>query len=282
MSKVASKFEIQGHRGARGLMPENTIEAFLKALELGVDVLEMDVVMSADGVVVVSHEPHFNPYISLHPAGGEIERMQHNNLYMMPYSTIRAFDVGSKGNPNFEQQAKFYAYKPSLEEVIQKTQQWAIEKSFGVVKYNIEVKSMEAEYGITQPFPAEFCEHVLAVTNRLVHASNLVLQSFDLNILRYLYQKNKENASAKYEISLLIEPFENNDIDFNLDKLGFIPDIWSPDFEKLNASKVVDLHRLGMKVIPWTVNTVPDMIRVKEMGCDGLITDFPDVALNFF
>ena len=109
---------IQGHRGCRGLYPENSLPAFEHALNIGVRVLEMDVCLSADGQVVVSHEPYMNARYASHPAGNPVLKEEESqlNLYQMPYSEIKRFDVGSRGNASFPEQKKVPTYKPLLSE----------------------------------------------------------------------------------------------------------------------------------------------------------------------
>ena len=118
---MAQKPIIQGHRGCRGEFPENTLPAFQHALEAGVTVLEMDVCISADGQVLVSHEPYMNSLYAIKPDGTPVLKSEEKglNVYKMSYSEVRKFDVGSRGNPLFPEQKKVFAYKPLLEEVFQ-------------------------------------------------------------------------------------------------------------------------------------------------------------------
>lgn len=274
--KTKRPFEIQGHRGCRGLMPENTLEAFRKVIDLGVDTLELDVVISKDRKVVVSHDPFFNPQITTKPDGTFYKSEEDSNLYLMDYLEIKEHDVGQRGNPDFPNQVKMKAYKPLLSEVFEEVSKIVSKKA---IAYNIEIKSLSDEYHKTQPAPVEFVDLVLAEIGKALVNNHLTLQSFDFNVLQYLYLLNREQR--KYSISVLIEPDDNNEIDFNLEKLGFKPDIWSPNFNILSKSKVQYLHSIGIKVIPWTVNTMADMEKMYAYGCDGLITDYPDRAMKF-
>jgi glycerophosphoryl diester phosphodiesterase len=269
-------FEIQGHRGCRGLMPENTLEAFRKAIDLGVDTLELDVVISKDRKVVVSHDPFFNPKITTKPDGAFYKSEEDSNLYLIDYKEIRQHDVGQRGNPDFPNQAKMKSYKPLLSEVFEEVSKYVSNKTIG---YNIEIKSLFEEYHKSQPAPIEFVDLVLDEIYKALIDNKLTLQSFDFGVLKYLNLLNKKHK--RYSVSALIEPEDNNEIDFNLEKLGFKPDIWSPNFSILSRSKVQYLQSMGIKVIPWTVNTVADMSKMYAYGCDGLITDYPDRALEF-
>lgn len=279
MNVFTRHFEIQGHRGCRGLMPENTIAGFLKAIDLGVDTLELDVVVSKNRKLVVSHEPYFNPDISTAPDGKLLKFLQETNLFEMDYDEIRKYDVGQKGNPNFPEQFKVKAHKPLVSEVFQVVSDYQSAKNSRPVSYNIEIKSLAHEYHKSQPPAEEFVDLLLLEIDNVLNVNSITLQSFDFNVLRYL--KLRRANKKKYHISVLIEPEDNNEIDFNLEKLGFKPDIWSPNFKVLSLAKVEYLHSLGIKVIPWTVNTEADMDKIYAYGCDGLITDYPNRAIKY-
>lgn len=277
---MAQTFEIQGHRGSRGLMPENTILAFKKAINLGVQTLELDVVISKDHQVVVSHEPYFNPDISTAPDGKFVTNETKNNLYLLDYKEIKKYDVGSRGNKNFPEQQKISVVKPLLKDMIREAELYAKQKGVVPLKYNIEIKSEEKEYGISQPQVAEFSDLVYREIIKQLPPERVTLQSFDYNVLRHLHKQMVAGKYKKISISVLIEPFDNNEIQHNLDLLGFMPEIWSPYFKQVSAERVKILHEKGIKIIPWTVNLREDMEKIKTLGCDGLITDYPDRAKN--
>ncbi|WP_064198551.1 MULTISPECIES: glycerophosphodiester phosphodiesterase family protein [Emticicia] len=269
-------FEIQGHRGSRGLMPENTIPAFKKAIDLGVHTLELDVVISKDKKVVVSHDPFFNPNCTTDPSGNFITKETQGNLYQLTYEEIEKYDVGLRGNKDYPEQFKMAVYKPLLEDMIHESEKYAREKGVKPLKYNIEIKSEEKEYGISQPSVEEFSDLVYKVIIKQIPPERVTLQSFDFNVLKFWHKQIEEKKYKAIALSALIEPFDNNDIQFNLNKLGFKPEIWSPYFAQATEKRVKELHELGIKVIPWTVNRREDMEKVKAVGCDGLITDYPD------
>ncbi|AFK02790.1 glycerophosphoryl diester phosphodiesterase [Emticicia oligotrophica DSM 17448] len=269
-------FEIQGHRGSRGLMPENTIPAFKKAIDLGVHTLELDVVISKDKKVVVSHDPFFNPNCTTGPSGNFITKETQGNLYQLTYEEIEKYDVGLRGNKDYPEQFKMAVYKPLLEDMIHESEKYAREKGVKPLKYNIEIKSEEKEYGISQPSVEEFSDLVYKVIIKQIPPERVTLQSFDFNVLKFWHKQIEEKKYKAIALSALIEPFDNNDIQFNLNKLGFKPEIWSPYFAQATEKRVKELHELGIKVIPWTVNRREDMEKVKAVGCDGLITDYPD------
>jgi glycerophosphoryl diester phosphodiesterase len=273
-------FEIQGHRGSRGLLPENTIPAFFRAIDEGVETLELDVVISKDKKVVVSHDAFFNPTITTSPSGEPLTKETKGNLYQIKYSQIKKYDVGLRGNPKFPEQQKMTAYKPLLKKMIKAAEKYAKKKGVTPLKYNIELKSLPEEYRISQPEVSEFSDLVHDVIFKLLPAERVTIQSFDFNILKHWYNKIRVGEYQNASLSALIEPVDNNNMDSVLEKLGFSPEVWSPYFEQLDKSKVSKLNSLGIRVIPWTVNKIEDMKAIKEMGCDGLITDYPNRAKN--
>lgn len=263
---------IQGHRGCRGLYPENSLPAFEHALELGVRVLEMDVVLSADGQVVVSHEPYMNARYASHPAGEAVVRSEESslNLYQMSYAEIKRFDVGKRGNSLFLEQKAVPTYKPLLAEVLALGE--AFRKRTGeAVYYNIEIKSEPSEYGKSQPADvAEFSKAVYAVIDKQVEWPYVILQSFDFAVLKYWHQ-----VWGNVSLSALVE---KESPAYVMETLGFTPTIFSSSYQYLTAEMVQFCHTNGMRVIPWTINTTAQMKQFIAMGVDGIITDYPNRA----
>jgi glycerophosphoryl diester phosphodiesterase len=267
-------FTLQGHRGSRGLMPENSLPAFLKAIDLGVSTLEMDVVISKDRQVVVSHEPYFHPDYCLRPDGSPFPKNEKTILYTLPYEEIKRYDCGSKGNVAFPEQQKMRVYKPLLSEVLATIEAYCRQKGVPAVCYNIEIKSDAGEYDHSQPQPAEFSDLVHEVIAKYLPAERVTLQSFDFAVLKHWKQQITAGTYAPVSLAALVANLKG--IDTNLEALGFTPDIYSPYFRLLTTKKVARLHTKGMKVIPWTVNELKDMKAVVGMGVDGLITDYPN------
>lgn len=273
-------FDIEGHRGCRGLMPENTIPAFLKALELGVTTLELDVVISSDGQVVVSHEPYFNADFSIDPTGRPVPKSAQKslNLYRMPYAEIRQYDTGSNGNPRFPEQQRLKTHKPLLSEVIEAVEAFQAAHQQAPCAYNIEIKSEPAEYDRSQPQPAAFCDRVLAVLQPRLVASRIIIQSFDFAVLQHWKQAADAGRYPRVRLAALVENLHG--VEKNLAQLGFRPDIYSPYYRLLRKATITRLHEQHIQVVPWTVNNPADMVRLKAWGVDGLITDYPDRALR--
>lgn len=271
-------FDLQGHRGCRGLMPENTIPAFLKALDLGVTTLELDVVISKDRQVVVSHEPYFNADFTIAPAGRPVDKKDQKSLvlYQMEYAEIKRYDVGSNGNPAYPEQQKLKAYKPLLSKVIEQAEAYRKAHHLPTFSYNIELKSEPSEYNKSQPEPAAFCDLVAAVLTKQLTAERIVIQSFDFAMLKQWKQQADAGKYPNVRLAALVENLRGPEK--NLEELGFKPDIYSPYYRLLSQDKIARMHAQGIKVIPWTVNQRVDMKRLKEWGVDGLITDYPDRA----
>ncbi len=267
---MEKEFDIQGHRGCRGLMPENTIPAFLKALELGVTTLEMDVVISRDRKVVVSHDPYISSDFCLTPEGRHIHHEDQKRLllFSMDYDRIRSFDCGSFRNQRFPHQKTQKTFKPLLEEVLLLSEEFCTNNRQNIF-YNIEIKSTQGYDDIYQPEPAEFCSLVQEVINMHVPSDRICIQSFDVRALKHWKQHY-----PNYTLSLLVE--NKSTIDHNLELLGFTPDIYSPDYTLLDQRSVDRLHSDGMRVLPWTVNETKEMQKMIRYGVDGLITDYPD------
>jgi glycerophosphoryl diester phosphodiesterase len=277
MTKInAQNFDFEGHRGCRGLMPENTIPAFKKALDLGVTTLELDVCISKDYQVVVSHEPYMNALFCSKSDGSPVTKADEKNLnlYAMTYDEIKQYDSGIRGNVLFPEQQKMATFKPLLRDMIQACEAYIKEKKLKPVKYNIEIKSEEKEYGISQPKTVEeFSDLVYQEIIKQLKPERVILQSFDFNVLKYWHLQINKKKYKKVTLSALVE---NEMVDPTLAKLGFNPDIFSPYYKNLIKRRVDMCHEKGIKVVPWTVNTVEDMKAMIALGVDGLITDYPD------
>lgn len=271
----AKKIIIQGHRGARGLFPENTILSFIEAVKLGVDTLEMDVVISKDGQVVVSHEPWMNPVFCSCPDGRPVEEnsKEKYNLFNMTYAEIKEYDCGMRENTEFPLQKRNAAHKPLLSEVILKVEEYVVKNRSTQVNYNIEIKSESEEDNIFNPDPKNFVELVWAEIEREDVVSRCNLQSFDVRILQEIKRK-----VPGIKLALLVE--NQDGLQANLDRLGFIPNIYSPDYNLIDATLINDVHTKGMQIIPWTVNEIKEMQQLIELGVDGIITDYPNRAMQ--
>ena len=264
--------DIQGHRGARGLAPENTIYGFKKALDIGVNTLELDVVISADNKVVVSHE-HWMSKKKCDLDNDSIDEKIGYNIYNMTYDQIKKIDCGSKINYDFLDQVKLPLNKPLLEDVFTEIDAYARIKNLNVPNYSIEIKSSVKGDDVFHPKPNFFSDLVYNVIDNSIGFKKVNIQSFDFRILNYFNKKYPDVILA-----VLID----NDLgpQNNLKKLGFIPDIYSPNYNKLNKMDVLFLKEKKIDIIPWTVNSYDDIAKVLELGVDGIISDYPNRVLD--
>lgn len=268
-------FDVQGHRGWRGLYPENNIIGMLNAQFKGVTTLEMDVVITKDHKVVLSHEPFLSHEICLDSTGKEILEKDEKswNIYQLNFSSLQKCDCGSKIHPRFLDQKKDVSTKPLLRAVLMMTHSLAKQKNIRLPKYNIEIKSTPEGDGVYHPSVDTFVAFVLAEIKKLDLDSLCIIQSFDV---RALEEVHKQNPSIK--TAYLVENTQS--IDENLQKLSFKPNIYSPDYALIGQKEVEYLHSKSLKVIPWTVNTPEDIQKVLLYGVDGIISDYPDRVLN--
>ncbi|MBY0426024.1 MAG: glycerophosphodiester phosphodiesterase, partial [Cytophagales bacterium] len=184
--RISPKLDIQGHRGFRGLYPENGIEGFLRALDTGVSTLEMDVVISADSQVIVSHEPFLSAVICQGPKGELISSASEKNynLFRMTKDSISRCDCGSVKHPGFPEQKKVFSVKPTLESVIDTVEKYLQERGLPPIQYNIETKITKQNEGKFTPNPAVFTRLVLDICVNKNIVDRMYLQSFDVRTLQ--------------------------------------------------------------------------------------------------
>lgn len=267
--------DIQGHRGCRGLMPENSIPAFEHALKLGVNTLEMDAVITMDKQVIVSHEPFMSHEICLDTTGQEIreeDELSHN-IYQMTYAQVQRYDCGSKFVKRFPDQEKMPVHKPLLKEVIQRAEAFQQAAGQDPVLYNIETKSRPDRDNTYHPEPKEFVDLLVAIFKETGIYDRTTLQSFDIRTLQYAHETYPD-----LQLVLLIE--NQKSLEENLEALGFVPQVYSPYFKFVDERMVQVCRQKGMKLIPWTVNSPSDIQQILQLGVDGIISDYPDRVLE--
>ncbi len=264
----------QGHRGCRGLYPENTIQAMLKAIDLGVSTLELDVVITKDKQVILSHEPFMSAEISTNPEGKSITASEEKtyNIYQLDYAAIQTWDVGLKPHPRFPQQEKTPAKKPLLTDVIDAVEAYTRMHNIPPVQYNIETKSDPEGDDTYHPKPAEFVSLLLDVIQGKGIAPRTIIQSFDVRTIQLVHTQYPELKTA-----FLVEETSAKKLKTQLNALGFIPTIFSPAYQFVDQKLVNSCRRKGMHVIVWTVNTLPEMQKMLDLGVDGIISDYPNL-----
>jgi glycerophosphoryl diester phosphodiesterase len=277
LAQTSSNTAIEGHRGARGYLPENTIPSFIKALEQGADTLELDVVISQDNKIVVSHEPWFSHLISTKPDGTSIpaDKEKDFSIYKMNYAEVKKFDVGSIGNKDFPDQVRMKVYKPLLSEVFREINQYAKRNKLKAVRFNIEIKANPLWDNIFTPSPNVFAKMVYDEILAHKMQNKVIVQSFDVRPLQEL-----RKMPVKLPLALLVS--NKDGIEKNLEKLGFIPDTYSPHFGLVDEFTVNYCRQHNLKIVPWTVNEPTDLEKMKTFKLDGIITDYPDRATTVF
>lgn len=267
----AIRFEVQGHRGARAVRPENTLAAFRYALEAGVDTLELDLHVSKDDVLVVTHDPHVSAALCLDAQGRRLESPP--LVRSLTAEELKAYDCGTLQNPRFPQQVPQPGERmPTFPELLQ----WlALEQDPRAkgVKLNVETKIEEA-HPDHAPDPETFARLVIDELRRHGVLKRTTLQSFDFRTLV---------AARKLEPELSIAALVENRPAQSLAAIAtrLKADIVSPHHEWLTREDVDQVHAAGARVIPWTANTEPEWKRLSGLGVDGIITDDPAGLLAF-
>jgi len=203
VSAQTKNIDLQGHRGCRGLMPENTIAAILHSIDLGVTTLEMDVVVTRDNKVILSHETFMNPEISTPPMGKQFSSPKDKsyNIFQMTYEEVSKWDVGMKIHPKFPTQKKMPAIKPLLSDVIAAVEEYVKANHLKPLNYNIETKCAPSTDGISHPAPEAFVALLVDVITKGNVSNRTTIQSFDKRSLQVLHQTHPSIKS-----SYLIEP----------------------------------------------------------------------------
>lgn len=265
-------FDWQGHRGARGLMPENSIPAFLKALEFpSIQTLELDLAISKDGQPIVSHEPWLSPNICLNLSGDSLSNQPDERIliYQLTALEIQKYDCGSLTPKEFPQQQSIAVVKPTLKEVIDAVRTYCKANNRPLPNFNIEIKSQLDWDSIYTPPIEEFVDLVIRSLDGLNIREQSNIQSFDVRPLRILHEKH-----PSIQLSYLV--YEQKPLAKHIEDLGFTPQIISPYYQIVDETFIVEAKDAGMKIIPWTLNKTEDMEQFLNMGVDGIITDYPN------
>lgn len=267
-----TKIDIEGHRGCRGLMPENTVAAMLEALRFGVTTLEMDVVITKDKQVLLSHEPFMNLEITT-PPDSVRDRLSSidYNIYRMTYEDVLKWDVGTKFNPRFPDQQKIRVHKPLLKDVILEVESYIKKNGLQPVSYNIETKLSPETDNLYHPEPEEFVSLLSKVILDGGIADRTIVQSFDPRSLMVLHK-----IKSPFKLSYLIEESQRMSASEVINLLGFTPSIISPAYQMVDENFIKDFHQHQMKVIVWTVNQESDIKKMASLGVDGIISDYPN------
>lgn len=273
MDQSFPTFAYEGHRGARGLYPENSIGAMKVAIDLPiVTTLEMDCHITKDKKVVVYHDDFLNPKFVTYSDGKELSGNDDKGLiYDYTYDQLQKFDIGLKGNVDFPQQIKTATKIDLLADLIEESEKYANSKGKKMF-YNIETKSNEKKDNKAHPEPKEFSDLLLKVVYDKGIAPRTVIQSFDKRTIQYI---NKQYPSIR--TSYLIDAKNTKTPQELVADLGFKPFIISPNYKIVTKKFVDEAHKLGIKIIPWTVNTKEEIEALKALKVDGIISDYPNL-----
>jgi glycerophosphoryl diester phosphodiesterase len=263
MTGAAHAFDLQGHRGARGYAPENTLPGFERALAMGVTTLELDVGVTRDGVVVIHHDRALNPDLARAPDGRWIGE-QRPLIHALSFSELQRYDVG-RIRPGSEYARRFPHQAP-----IDGTRIPRLSELFAIagptVRFNIETKiSADAPQDTLPPEP--FARALIAEIRKAGVEARSTVQSFDWRTLKVVEREAPGIATAYLTGSRDADPEKVHAAGGR---------IWSPDFATLTPQNVAAARRLGLKIIPWTVNERADIERILKLGVDGIISDYPD------
>lgn len=269
---LAQAADLIGHRGARGLYPENTIPAFLAAIEMGVAGVELDVVITRDKQVLVSHDAYFDKDLCLKGNAQPISAAEEKklNIYRMTYQQTQEYDCGSLYQEDYPRQSLQIAHKPLLADVFLASEALIHQQHYNPITYFVEVKSHHLDYGVYQPYPEEFADLVYQVIKQNAPVSQVVIISFDPAILRVFHDKYPE-----IRLGMLV--YGTEPIGDVINALGFVPEFYGPGANTVTAEFVEQLHTMKMKVVSWTVNNPDEFQREVKLGIDGIVTDFPDL-----
>jgi glycerophosphoryl diester phosphodiesterase len=245
---------VHGHRGARARRPENTIPAFEYAIAQGVDALEMDMAVTKDNVIVISHDPILHPPVCTGPQKSAV-------IHQLTLAEVRQWDCGAVQNPHFPTQQTVPGTRvPTLDEVFELAPR-------GAFDYNIETKSFPDKPELTQP-PEEFARMVLQKIRQYKLEKRIILQSFDFRTLLAM-----RKLAPEIRLSALVE---NDARDFvTIAAAAGKAEIVSPDFHLVTPQKVAAARRAGIQVVPWTADTPADWDMLIQAKVDAIISDDP-------
>ena len=263
-SQTAAAFDLQGHRGARGHAPENTLAGFERALAIGVDTLELDVGVTRDGVVVIHHDRRLNPDVA-RGVDGKWVSAPAPTIYSLSYAELARYDVG-RIRPGSDYARRFPHQQPiDGTRIPRLSDLWPIAPQ---VRFNIETKLVPEAPEETLP-PEPFARAVIAEIRRAGVAPRTTIQSFDFRTLAVVQREAPEIRTA-----YLTSGQRGDDVVKRVHALQGA--IWSPNYQDLDPVALAAARGFGLKVIPWTVNEPADIARVLAMNVDGLISDYPD------
>lgn len=272
---LKAHFDIQGYRGGRGLMPENTIPACIEAIKHEATTLHLDIVVSADKELVVAQDAMLSTSIHSLIDGSPLT-LKHAgqfNIYKMEYEQLREFDCGSRRQLKFPEQKLMHINIPLLRQLIDRVEKFVLWNRQQPVKYNIELKSFAGGDDLFHPKPEVFALMVYDLLRLKAVLRRTIIQSSDVRLLK-VFRKINSEITISYSTEEISWKIEN-------DALQYLkPDFFAPGFRVVNRSLIESLHSQKIKILPKVVNEILDINEMKQLGADGVMTDYPDRAMK--
>ena len=257
--------KIYGHRGCMGLLPENTLSSFNKAIELGVDGIEWDVVVNKENKLYISHEPYIDTSYCQLINGEKIKNKSKSslNIYKMNKEEIEKYDCGSIYQKKFPKQKLYEAQKPTVKEAFAE-----LKEKNPIILF--EIKSSLEDYGKYQPYPDEYCNIIKKEVENYKYLDNIIFMSFDAQIINKLH----DIMPSQRLVYLIYKP--QLDTKSYLKKLDFKPFALGMYYPLISRKTIKRLHNKKINVFAWTVNDLKKGNELEKIGLDGLITDYPN------
>lgn len=267
---------IHGHRGCRGLLPENTMPGFYKAIDLGAGAIEIDLVCTSDGKMLISHDPYMNSMLCTKPDGAAISKEEEYslNIYKMTLAEAQSYSCGTIAHPLFPEQEQLKSHKPSFAEFVEGVRNYCKENGKAMPLINIEIKSEVQWDGIYFPTPDEFAMIFLKEFNSLNIEEVSLIQSFDPRILEEIHKRQ-----SGLKLMLLVGGKEK-DVAKHLAELSFKPYSYNPRYSLVDAEVMQYCKEHDIELMVWTVNDLDEMNRLLDLGVRNIITDYPDKAIQ--
>lgn len=268
---------VHAHRGGASLYPENTVLAMVHAAAAGVPVMELDLHVTKDSIVVVSHDAYLNHDKALTPEGEPIpaDKDRDYKIYAMTYDSLRRYDVGSLPNPAYSRRKNVKCCVPPVADLIDSVELFTKSNGIAPVSYNIEIKSDPLKDGIYSPDYRTFADLCMKVLLGKKLGKRLLVQCFDVRTLNYLHEKYPD-----VRLSYLVED-KNATFEELMSRLDFVPQVYSPESDMLTEEVAGKVHAKGMELAPWTVDEKPEVERLKKLGVDAIITNQPDSVMRW-
>jgi len=293
LAGCAARIDLQAHRGGRGLMPENTLPAFVNAMQMGVTTLELDTGITRDGVVVIGHDSSLNPDIARGPDGKWLQK-KGPPIHALTYAELQQYDIG-RLNPDSAYGKRYPAQKPvDGTRYAKLSELFAAARNAGDrhIRFNVETKLSPEEPEETVS-PETFARTLLALIQSEGMAGRVTLQSFDWRTLKIFQQQAPSiptvylSAQQKFFDNILADQAAGSAWTAGMnvrDHGGSVPRmvkaaggaVWSPYFGDVNEARLSEAQQLGLKVVVWTVNETRDIERMLDWKVDGIISDYPD------